>query len=196
MTDNRTAELLPCPICGGQPDFQHFNITPNVRGRIICSCGIELRQGKNDTEDDIRIIWNTRSDYAVQASNERKAEQAIAATLGSDTKPCYAADENYRRCKYSVNRGWCDDAPFLVWDDTGHLFITMGGLKTWDVTDDAKKWFVELGSGTCEVQHVKSGPMYDVWRYTCCGYEHAENVGEESIPQNFCPKCGAKAVER
>ena len=60
MTDNRTTELLPCPICGGQPDFQHFNITPNVQGRIICSCGIELRQGKNDTEDDMRIIWNTR----------------------------------------------------------------------------------------------------------------------------------------
>ena len=49
-----------------------------------------------------------------------------------------------------------------------------------------------LGSGTCEVQHVKSGAMYDVWRYTCCGYEHAESVSEEAIPQNFCPKCGKR----
>ena len=72
-------------------------------------------------------------------------EQAVAATLGSDAKPCYAAEENYKRCKYGTNRGWCDDAPFLVWDDTGHLFITMGGLKTWDVTDDAKTWFTTLG---------------------------------------------------
>ena len=85
MTDNRTTELLPCPICGGQPDFQRFNITPNVQGRIICACGIELRQGKNDTEDDMRVIWNTRADYAVQAENERKVEQTIAATLGSGT---------------------------------------------------------------------------------------------------------------
>lgn len=61
MTDNRTTELLPCPICGGQPDFQHFNITPKVKGRIVCSCGIELRQGENDTDDDVRIIWNTRT---------------------------------------------------------------------------------------------------------------------------------------
>lgn len=59
MSDEKT--LLPCPICGGQPDFQHFNITPKVKGRIICACGIELRQGENETEDDIRIIWNTRA---------------------------------------------------------------------------------------------------------------------------------------
>lgn len=52
--------LKPCPICGGEPEFQHFNIVPNVRGRIICSCGLEIRQGANDTEDDLRIIWNTR----------------------------------------------------------------------------------------------------------------------------------------
>ena len=49
-----------------------------------------------------------------------------------------------------------------------------------------------LGIGTCEVQHVKSGAMYDVWRYTCCGYEHAERVSEEAIPQNFCPNCGKR----
>jgi len=53
--------LKPCPICGGEPEFQHFNITPNVRGRIICSCGIEIVQGANETEDDLRIIWNTRA---------------------------------------------------------------------------------------------------------------------------------------
>ena len=50
----------------------------------------------------------------------------------------------------------------------------------------------ELGSGTSDVQHVKSGAMYDVWRYTCCGYEHAERVSEEAIPQNFCPNRGKR----
>ena len=118
MTDNRATELLPCPFCGGQPDFQHFNITPNVQGRIVCSCGIELRQGKNDTEDDMRIIWNTRSDYAVQAENERKAEQAIAATLGSGT--C--------RILASATDGLCSDSPrqwFVL--SCGHSF-TLDGL--------------------------------------------------------------------
>ena len=71
-------ELLPCPFCGGQPDFQHFNITPNVKGRIICSCGIELRQGEYDTEDDLRIIWNTRSDYRTQRENELRVERREA----------------------------------------------------------------------------------------------------------------------
>ena len=135
-TDNRTAELLPCPICGGQPDFQHFNITPNVQGRIICSCGIELRQGKNDTDDDMRVIWNTRSDYAVQVENERKPEQAIAATLGSEREErleklvhiygeianyfCErfaCCDAEFANCKYCIGLpkggqcelGWCND---------------------------------------------------------------------------------------
>lgn len=104
MTDNRTTELLPCPICGGQPDFQHFNITPNVKGRIICACGIELRQGKNDTEDDMRIIWNTRTDYSVQAENERKVEQAIVATLGSEREKALE-----KLVQKALDECWCDE---------------------------------------------------------------------------------------
>ena len=61
MSDSNATKLMPCPICGGQPDFQHFNIATDMRCRIICSCGLEIRQGKNETEDDIRIIWNTRT---------------------------------------------------------------------------------------------------------------------------------------
>ena len=52
--------LKPCPICGGEPEFQHFDIAPNVRGRIVCACGLEIRRGAGDTEDDLRIIWNVR----------------------------------------------------------------------------------------------------------------------------------------
>ena len=48
---------------------------------------------------------------------------------------------------------------------------------------------------TCELERVKKGALYDVWRYTCCGYEHAERVSGESIAANFCPSCGAKVVE-
>lgn len=85
MTDSKeTCEMLPCPLCGRQPDYQHFNISQNMRGRIICTCGLGLTQGRNDTEDGTILKWNTRSDHAVQAANERKAEQAIAATVGAD----------------------------------------------------------------------------------------------------------------
>jgi len=125
--------------------------------------------------------------------------QAIAdelnGELGSDAKPCYAADENYKRCKYSVNRGWCDDAPFLVWDDTGHLFITMGGLKTWDVTDDAKKWFAELGSGTCK----NIAPEYLDFLCSECGFVHYHSDENDTGDGNdwaFCPRCGRTVVER
>jgi hypothetical protein len=74
MTDNRTTELLPCPICGSEPEYQAFNVSDNCHGRIICACGLEIRQGRGETRDDITIIWNTRT-----------PEQAIAATLGSGT---------------------------------------------------------------------------------------------------------------
>lgn len=101
MTDSKeTCEMLPCPLCGRQPDYQHFNISQNMRGRIICTCGLGLTQGRNDTEDGTILKWNTRSDHAVQAANERKAEQAIAATVGVGT--CRNAVMcNVTDCKYN-----------------------------------------------------------------------------------------------
>lgn len=41
---------------------------------------------------------------------------------------------------------------------------------------------------------IKDGPMYDTYRYTCCGYEHAESVSEDYGVQNYCPNCGARLV--
>lgn len=51
---------------------------------------------------------------------------------------------------------------------------------------------------TTYVDHMKSGTLYDVYRYTCCGYEHSESrtdAGASEIPMNFCPSCGAKVVD-
>lgn len=42
---------------------------------------------------------------------------------------------------------------------------------------------------------AKSGPCYIVYRYTCCGYEHAESktdMGASEVPPYYCPYCGAK----
>lgn len=123
MTDSKT--LLPCPICGGQPEFQHFNISPNVRGRIICSCGLELRQGKNDTEDDMRIIWNTRE-------TERRLKQVISAdkdeydTMRLDyERLLYERDERIRELEQAI-------AATL---GSGECEMEYGG----DVTEDTKR---------------------------------------------------------
>ena len=51
---------------------------------------------------------------------------------------------------------------------------------------------------TCKMELVKSGPIYTVWRFSCCGYEHSENVtdgGATELPGTRCPKCGTKVVE-
>ena len=131
--------------------------------------------------------------------------QAIAdelnTALGDEAKLCHATEANYRQCKYSTNRGWCDDAPFLVWDDTGHLFITMGGLKTWDVTDDAKAWFAALGGGECEDANTR----FNAWTCSECkatlllmfddfGEPTYSVDGVADVPRH-CPNCG-KAVKR
>ena len=47
----------------------------------------------------------------------------------------------------------------------------------------------------CELIHVKNGPRYDVWQFSCCGYTFAESVSEYSCNFNYCPNCGAKVVD-
>ena len=51
---------------------------------------------------------------------------------------------------------------------------------------------------TCKMELVKSGPIYSVWRFSCCGYVHSENVtdgGATELPGTRCPKCGAVVNE-
>ena len=50
--------LKPCPHCGGEVIYQKFNVT--IPGRIICSCGAEMRQGKNQTAPELFEKWNAR----------------------------------------------------------------------------------------------------------------------------------------
>ena len=48
---------------------------------------------------------------------------------------------------------------------------------------------------TCKMKLIKRGPIYTVWRFSCCGYEHSENntdSGATGIPETVCPKCGTK----
>ena len=52
---------------------------------------------------------------------------------------------------------------------------------------------------TCKMELVKSGSIYDVWRFSCCGYEYSENMtdsGATELPGTYCPKCGARIIER
>ena len=52
---------------------------------------------------------------------------------------------------------------------------------------------------TCKMELVKRGSIYDVWRFSCCGYEYSENMtdsGATELPGTRCPKCGARIIER
>lgn len=80
MTNGIAAEtngipLTPCPFCGGEPSKQFgFNVSANLKGRIICSCGAEIRQGRNDTEEQVIEAWNTRAERTCTNSSYRLDE--------------------------------------------------------------------------------------------------------------------------
>ena len=51
---------------------------------------------------------------------------------------------------------------------------------------------------TCHMNLVKDGPIFDVWKFDCCGFEFAESGcerGQTELPGTCCPNCGAKVVE-
>lgn len=84
-----------------------------------------------------------------------------------------------------------NDCITAVPPSTHYLEVSSGTLCA-VIVDATPAQAVEatLGRGTCEMEHVKDGPCYDVWRCSACGYEYAENVSMDSIVQNFCPNCG------
>lgn len=51
---------------------------------------------------------------------------------------------------------------------------------------------------TCRIEPIKSGSRYLVSKYTCCGYELVDSLTDphaSSIPEGYCPNCGAKVVQ-
>ena len=159
------SELKPCPFCGGEASV---NDDPTGNG------------GKPHMSGNVGLgrLWSVECDECgADAGFWQDRNVAIAAWNSRAAKPCYAADANYERCKYGVNRGWCDDAPFLVWDDTGHLFITMGGLKTWDVTDDARKW--SAAHGTLTAEQVREAIKANAYPETSTTFEFGSSSWQE-----------------
>ena len=66
------------------------------------------------------------------------------------------------------------------------------------VNDDGRVSFTCIPYREGHMEIAKSGPSYIVYRYTCCGYEHAESktdTGASEVPPNWCPNCGAKIVD-
>lgn len=51
-------ELMPCPFCGGEATYQPFGVVPWLLGRVICSCGAEIRQGRGESRHDVVRRWN------------------------------------------------------------------------------------------------------------------------------------------
>lgn len=58
---------------------------------------------------------------------------------------------------------------------------------------------IEPEERTCHMECVKSGPLYDVFRFDCCDKEYSESRtddGATELPFEVCPFCGAKVVQQ
>ena len=57
------------------------------------------------------------------------------------------------------------------------------------------KWDVER---TCRVERRHVGPLYNVYKFSCCEEEWAESNTDQhasAIDETVCPRCGAKVIE-
>lgn len=101
-TDSRNYDrLLPCPFCGGEPNEQHFNVTPNLPGRLICSCGAEMRQGRNQTSAELIAAWNTRACGQCEYGAVPMTEENMAAHGWAKVVRC-------RDCRFYEETGNCN----------------------------------------------------------------------------------------
>ena len=51
---------------------------------------------------------------------------------------------------------------------------------------------------TCRVERRHVGPLYNVYKFSCCEEEWAESNTDQhasAIDETVCPRCGAKVIE-
>jgi rubrerythrin len=162
-----------------------------------------LTQGRNDTEDGTILKWNTRSDHAVQAANERKAEQAIAATVGN-AMTLDQATEYAERFMGDYAKVLLDESTLYVERDepTDQHAFNVAERKEAQMARDLAEALAAAGVGTCTIVKTWTDSDYaDHWRYSCseCGYQI--EVGERDIATgnptshaNFCWNCGRRCI--
>lgn len=119
-------ELLNCPFCGGEAYVHEHYSFPGYERKGLYPNYEPIGYAVGCVTADCR---GKRENTGFMYSTE---DEAIAAWNKRDTMSC-------------------KPNPMLVWDYKGNLLITLGGLKTWDVTDKAKAWFKKFGDASWAV---------------------------------------------
>ena len=174
-------------------------------------CGGEIEIDMNAEKEIYHIprhlVFAEKHD---DGSLEFGGKRYVAATLGSDTKLCYATDYTHGHCKYSVNRGWTEDTKFYI-PTMRHGTLTAEQVRTsiesrfdFDVWVPNTRWQAiadelnaALCGGECEMEYATEGMKRGWWVCSECG-EASDTIKAcgGRVPPNFCANCGAKAVER
>ena len=117
--------------------------------------------------------------------------------MTEELKPCPFCGEEHISVAYT---GYEDEGCVLytlgcsTTNCPGHI---SGSWRYFNLERAAEAWN-RRAERTCKMELVKRGPIYSVWRFSCCGYEHSENDtdgGATELPGTRCPKCGAVVNE-
>ena len=88
---------------------------------------------------------------------------------------------------------------WVVYCDSHYCACQPTAHDSYQTKEEAIEAWNTRAERTCKMELVKRGPIYTVWRFSCCGYEHSENntdSGATGIPETVCPKCGTKVEKK
>jgi len=204
MTDNRTTELLPCPMCGGEARLVNdYGSEKGMSYQIWHECtGHEGRSGGygQGVKPFFETPWYATDAEAIAAWNTRAYLNPdglpVGLTISDDGNLLNWRGENYVKqgtlTAEQVREAIFNGSSYASYDGAKYY---ADGIGMQSIADELN---ATLGSGTCEWQLEHSGTLYDKWRCSKCGYLFVESRTDQGIKEdfepNFCPNCGVKVV--
>lgn len=114
MTNNEMPEMLPCPFCGGEADFDTYDHiqsgTVYKAGCIDCDYGIGSWRFGETAKLDTAKTWNTRANVQPAASVPQEVLQLVADALDTAfyTSRTYSGSLQHGKVESDFYRICCD----------------------------------------------------------------------------------------
>lgn len=133
-------EIYALNVVRGVLQAEVSNLKADMEAKVSgLQADLEAAYAKNRSlRTHIRKMQEGRNGWHIKAKKLQKEVDELQKQVDKlkDGRKCETCDEPARAGSIR---------PFLVWDYKGNLLITLGGLRTWDVTAEARAWFKKFG---------------------------------------------------